>query len=155
MTLIWTALDAVQQFLRAASDRLRVKELEVVGWELERPFYRVLGKGRFIAQKLYNSQQQLPWSGPDNRTLYGRSAMATTRYHFTNHLRGIRWGFQIRGAEYWTKLHQTQHNIWGGFQSQVTTSSCKTIIKNLNLKNQNYNYDNVKKEATWYTTRQK
>jgi len=45
MTLIWTALDAVQQFLRAASDRLRVEELEVVGWEIERSFYRVLGKG--------------------------------------------------------------------------------------------------------------
>jgi len=34
------------------------------------------------------------------------------------------------------------------FQSQVTTSTCKTTIKTLNLKNQDYNY-NIKKEATW------
>lgn len=134
---IYTALDAVQQFLCATTDRLRFEDLEVVGWEIQRPFCRVLGKGRFIAAKPCNSQQQLPWTGQDNRDTvyrYGRAPVATTRHIFTNHLRGIRWGFQIRGAEYWTKLHQTQHNIWSVFQSQVTTSSCKKIIKKLNLK---------------------
>jgi len=48
MMLICTALDAVQQFLCAKTERLRLEDLEVVGWEIQRPFYRVLGKGRFI-----------------------------------------------------------------------------------------------------------
>jgi hypothetical protein len=68
--LICTALDAVQQFLCATTDRLRLEDLEVVGWEIQRPFYRVLGKGRFIAEKPCNSSSSCRYQGRTTGTLH-------------------------------------------------------------------------------------
>jgi hypothetical protein len=131
-------LDAVQQFLCATTDRLRLEDFEVVGWEIQRPSYRVLGKGSSSCHD----------QGQTTGTLY----IATVGHQWRRHdtfLQTISEGFDevFKLEELNAGPNCTKHNITFEvfFQSQVTTSSCMTIINKLNLKNQDYNY-NIKKK---------
>ena len=132
-------MDAVQQFLCAISDRLRLGGLEVVYSVPSIVSSGTAGLSHRNTATAGRSSSSCRAQGPYSRDTvhrhpnsYGRSPMATTCYIFPNPLRGIRWRFKIRAAEYWKKLHQTQHDIKSHFlHSQVTKSKCKTIIKKI------------------------
>jgi hypothetical protein len=105
------------------------------------------GKAGFSHRNCATASSSCRDQGQTTVTLYIATDGQQWRQH-DNFLRNIFKGFDeiFKLEELNTGPNCTKRNIiFEVFsQSQVTTSSCETIIKKLNLKYQDYNYDNLK-----------